>query len=164
MLFRSRNIHDTFLRADNARNVFLQCDPAASDNSDEESLLNPEVWKMLSKAEMTAPTVADKQPEISLPMPLDVQPARTLPRRINKYSLMTAVASLAALFFLIVFAHYTPVNPYPEVATLSDTLHAQWAESDVSLKSGFRLTAKSHSMMLRNGMAKIGRASCRERV
>jgi len=150
-----RNIHDTFLRADNARNVFLQSDPAASDNSEDESLLNPEVWQMLSKAEMTAPAVADKRPEISLPIPLDVQPARTLPRRINKYSLITAVASLAALFFLIVFAHYTPVNPYPEVATLSDTLHAQWAESDASLKPGFRLTAKSHSLMLRNGIAKL---------
>lgn len=150
-----RNIHDTFLRADNARNVLLQCDPTAFDNSDEESLLNPEVWQMLSKAEMTAPTVADKQPEISLTIPQDVQPARTLPRKINKYSLMTAVASLAALFFLIVLAHYTPVNPYPEVATLSDTLHAQWAESDASLKPGFRLTAKSKSMMLRNGIAKF---------
>ncbi|MBN2512206.1 MAG: NPCBM/NEW2 domain-containing protein [Sedimentisphaerales bacterium] len=147
-----RNIHDTFLRADNARNVLLQCDPAASDA---ESLLNPEVWQMLSKAEMTAPTVADKQPEIPRPMLLDAQPARTFPRKINKYSLMTAIASLAALFFLIVFAHYTPLPQNQEVATLSDTIHAQWAESDAFFKPGLRLTAKSKSMMLRNGIAKL---------
>lgn len=150
-----RNIHETFLRTDNARNVFLQCDTTGPDNMEEESLLNPEVWQMLSKAEMTAPTVADKQPEEPPQMPLQVQTVRSIPRKINKYSLITAVASLAALLFLIVFAQYTPLTRTPEVATLSDAINAQWAESDASLKPGLRLTAKSQPMMLRNGIAKL---------
>jgi len=149
-----RHIHDTFLRTDKVTNGFLQCDPGISDSSNEESLLNPEVWQMLSKAEKTAPAV-DTQPQESLPIPLDVQPVCLYPRKFNKYSLITAVASLAALFFLIVFAHYTPLPRNQEVATLSDTLHAQWAESDTVLKPGFRLTAKSQSMLLRKGIAKL---------
>lgn len=149
-----RNIHDTFLRTDTVTKVLLQCDPAASENNYEKSLLNPEVWQMLSNAEITAPAV-DRQPEASLPIPLDVQPVCPLPHKINKFSLMTAVASLAALFFLIVFAHYTPLPRNQEVATLSDTFHAQWAESDTWLKPGVRLTAKSQSIRLQSGIAKI---------
>ena len=67
----------------------------------------------------------------------------TLPRRkVSKLSIVTFVTSLAALLFLVAYVHIVLPDPSYEVATLSDSMDAQWASSAV-LQNGARLSAPS---------------------
>ena len=76
-------------------------------------------------------------------------------RKINKASLMTALVSLAALVFFVVFARYAPVRGSEFVATISDSIEAQWADVNESLGRGARLTKTSGPWLLRKGVVKL---------
>lgn len=72
--------------------------------------------------------------------------------KINKTSLVTAIVSLAAMVLMIVYVLLNP-RVATEVATLADSINAQWS-SDNPLKAGGRL-ATSTSLNLLGGTAKI---------
>jgi hypothetical protein len=76
-------------------------------------------------------------------------------RKINKASLITAIVSMAAVIFLVVFANFAPVRTGSEVASLSDCIHAKWADSDIPMEQGARLRTGDAPILLREGFAEI---------
>lgn len=81
---------------------------------------------------------------------LDYQrPART----INKFSLVAAVLSAAALLLMILYVHLAPSAPY-EVATVMDAIGAEWS-SNLPISQGTRLTSHSKPIRLTRGIVKL---------
>jgi hypothetical protein len=76
-------------------------------------------------------------------------------RKINTASLITAIVSLAAAILLVVFANFAPVRTGAEVASLSDSIDAKWADSDMPMGQGARLRTGDTPLLLREGLAEL---------
>lgn len=148
-----RDIHELFVRSDNVGDLVQSFDIPEAHKKDIE---DPEVWRLLSEQEKTAPSIAVKSLENkSKPVIIDKTRIQSSPRQMNKFSIATAIISLAALILMIVYVHLVPVTVHEEVATLIDTIDAQWAESAVSIKKGARIDTNTEPFMLRKGVAKL---------
>ena len=74
-------------------------------------------------------------------------------RRINKFSLGTAIVSVAALLLMVIYLRFAPPAPY-EVATVSDSIDAEWS-SDLPISSGTRIISNSEPIRLTRGIVKF---------
>jgi len=75
-------------------------------------------------------------------------------RRRNKASLIAAVTSIAAVLLLILAVHLASPRSGLEVATLTDTVNARWADTGTPMKQGARL-ATGQDTLLRSGCAEL---------
>jgi hypothetical protein len=107
----------------------------------------------MGEYEKLAPAVEIKLIETH-PRPADeiIKPARAA-RQINKFSLVTAVASLAALVFMLVYVYFNPARSNETVAAITDSIHAVW--SDTHYGSDVRLTEYTGPLELKSGCVKI---------
>lgn len=115
--------------------------------------LDLEFWNALAEQEKTAVAVVPEKTDDHLPVkPLkaDFRPA---PRRINKLSLVTLIVSSAALIFLLAMVYFAPRDVRTEVATLTDSMRAKWA--DASIKDGERFMVRSGEILLQEGFARL---------
>ncbi|MBP8604529.1 MAG: NPCBM/NEW2 domain-containing protein [Phycisphaerae bacterium] len=152
-----RCIHDYFVCSDNVRDAMLHFSADTLQfNKEASDVFNPEIWRLLSETENTAPAVECSPPTASR-QPAGIQKIKVekVPRKISRLSLATLVVSLAALLFAVVYVQVVPVAVHEEVATVADTLNAQWADSDESLKSGDRLRTNTPPLLLRKGIVKL---------
>jgi hypothetical protein len=82
----------------------------------------------MGEYERTAPAVRVELPDPFSPSAAQAdRPARTA-RHINKFSLLTAAASLAALVFLLVYIDMHPVGLEEASAAIADSVRAIWAD------------------------------------
>lgn len=146
-----RSVHEALVRSDSTEDMAF---PDAQDSEDVEQALNPEIWRLLSENEKTAPSI--ELPEPAKPPEMMSQAnIERLPRKVNKFSIASAFVALAALLFPIVYVHIVPIPVHEEVATLTDTVDAQWAESTAAIKKGARVSTNTEPLMLRKGIAKL---------
>lgn len=75
-------------------------------------------------------------------------------RRINKFSLFSAIFSAAALLLLVVLVRFVPYSGGRAVATLTDSLGARWSGDNNVLQKGVRLT-DHQPMLLLEGVAEL---------
>ncbi len=119
-------------------------------------VLETSLWMALSEFEQEAEAVEIERPaqmpEKSDPKAVPMQSNRT--SGVGKFSLYALLLSSAALIFLIVYA-LGPAGRGSEVATISDTLNARWAETDRVIRDGARLSTKSNPLWLREGIARV---------
>ena len=129
---------------------------AHSGNSETELLSDfTKDLKALADYEKTTPSVQLQLPSIRPEQPLIQKVKREkMVHHINKASLVTAIASLAAMVFLIVFAHFAPVSKNTEVATLTDSLNAQWADGSSTL-AGTRMATSYTPLLLKEGIVQL---------
>ncbi len=148
-----RNIHELFVRSDSTDSVLFSVvsQPSVQDSH----ALNPEIWRLLSEDEKTAPTVQRPEPKQTPTVMPDRPKIEAVPRRINKFSIASAIVSLAALLCIVTYLHFVPVVIQEQVATVTDMVDAQWAESGISVKKGSRICTNTEPMMLRKGIAKV---------
>lgn len=120
----------------------------------ESDVLDSEFWHQLHEEEKNAPEIelfdTIRQAEPTLIQ--NVKRERTV-RKINKVSLAIAILSAAALIFLVVSVYLSPPAPY-EVATLADSMNAQWS-SGLPLKPGTRITSHTKPIQLTKGIVKF---------
>jgi hypothetical protein len=112
-------------------------------------------WKMLADYEKSAPAL--EVPGMFEQRPLIekvIYPPREK-KTLSKFTVVSAVLSIAAIILLIAFVHYTPFKLEYEVATLNDMINAKWGDSGVSLGAGSRLRASYDLLMLREGLAEM---------
>lgn len=76
-------------------------------------------------------------------------------RRISKLSLFSLAFSTAAVIFMILFIRFAPPKSGPEVATLTDSINAKWADADMPMSKDMRLTADNTRFMLREGLVEL---------
>lgn len=75
--------------------------------------------------------------------------------RINKGSLLAVALSAAAILLIVIFAQFAVPRPGAEVATLSDSINARWADTNGSMKNGTRLVTGEETLLLRSGIAQL---------
>ncbi|AQT67673.1 FecR protein [Anaerohalosphaera lusitana] len=116
-----------------------------------------QLWRELLDQERSAQTVVQNQPtqknqngsaEIVRPR----QQPIAAKRKISKFAIATAVTSLAASFFLIAGIFIAEHFAQQEVATIIDTIDAQWS---TNLKAGDRLKTRDDSIRLESGFAEL---------
>jgi hypothetical protein len=104
--------------------------------------------------ENAAPAVNVPRPQARTELISNVQYA-PVPAAANRISLFTIAATAAVFVMMILFAQFAPVMRSKEVATLTASLNAEWAESVITLQDGVRLETGSDSLQLRHGAAEI---------
>jgi len=104
--------------------------------------------------ENAAPAIDVPRPEVKLEPVSNIQYPQA-PAPTNRISLMTLAATAAVLVIMFLFANFAPVMKSREVATVTASLDAEWAESAAALQDGARLETGSDSLQLRRGMAQI---------
>jgi hypothetical protein len=124
---------------------------SGSKNLDESSFLL-EAMKLMGEEEKKAQVLA-------IPQKKEIIPEKSLadrlekPRKINKVSLYTAIWTTAALVMMVIYAHLNS-QPSQEVATLSDSINAEW-NSGLSLSKGVRVTTEAHPVKLQKGIIEL---------
>lgn len=111
-----------------------------------------DVWKSLLETEKTAPAI--EFPKENSPKIAEIIETEKTPRKINKFSLYTVITASAALALMILFLKFTSPNYCQEVATLTDSINAKWADG-FDARIGTRLLTRSGHIQLLKGVAKI---------
>ncbi len=120
---------------------------------EDDSLCDMNVWSQLAQYEKTAPTLEIKEPEL-LREPVKMLKIERSPRTINKFSLYSAIISMAAVVFLLLYIKFVPPAA-STVASIIDSMNAQWAQSDHPTDVGDRLWDNQGSLWLQKGTVKI---------
>ncbi len=74
-------------------------------------------------------------------------------RKINKFSLVTAVLGTAAFILMILYVRIVPNAPY-QVATICDSIDAEWS-AGLPISSGTRISSDSRPIQLTRGIMKL---------
>lgn len=126
--------------------------PAARIVDEEDAVLSRDLWSELAREEQTAETVEIEVPKQISPV-VKKNVIERAPRRINKFSLVSALVSAAALVFLLLYIHFVPVKPMVLVGKLSKTIDAQWQDASGQITQGCDLYAGPMSLV--RGYAEI---------
>ncbi len=76
-------------------------------------------------------------------------------RKISRLSVFYLMLNAAAVIFIVLFVKFAPPKRNFEVAFLSDSIDAKWADMGVSMPIGTRLVANRDKLLLREGLAEI---------
>jgi hypothetical protein len=147
-----RCIHDILLDSDEERKHILH-----GDTNIPEMNLEPfdrQLWAMLSKEEQTAPEIEIERPAEEKESIRYVKPEK-IKRKFNKISFLPVLLSAAAFIGLLIYVQIVPNPVKVEVATLTDTVNAQWAESAAPASPSARLMTNHAPLMLRKGYAEL---------
>jgi hypothetical protein len=125
-------------------------DPCGFDIS-ADSAVTLEMLRILGEYEKTAEAIELPPAEQSLP--ITKATVEKIPHPVSKLSLVTFFTSLAALLLMVTYVVLNPRTSY-EVATLTDSLGAQWTLPFLPQK-GLRLTVSSEPVELQRGILKI---------
>lgn len=116
---------------------------------------NSAVLKALADYEKTAPAVeiepAGTEESESAKR---IRPAKTV-QKVNKLSVVMAVISMAALVFMIVYIEVVSRVSRKPVASIADSIHAEWGLGSEIYNSGDWLQGSYDAIELRKGILKI---------
>ena len=127
--------------------VFDLCEVASDPSFD------IELWRSLAEHERTAPAIEIPK-EKPKREPVKMLKIQTPPRQVSKFSLYTAIISVAAMVFAILYAQIAP-PPATTVATITDSIDTQWAQSKHSTDIGSELWNNEGIRWLHKGLVKI---------
>lgn len=118
------------------------------------SMLDTSLWMALSKYEKEAPEI--ELPQEKPPREL-IQKVVYPPRERRHFSRFSIFILLnaAAVFLVIVFLRFASPEAGIEVATLTDTINAKWADVGVPMQIGTRLSNNKTRFLLREGLAEL---------
>ncbi|AQT67836.1 FecR protein [Anaerohalosphaera lusitana] len=116
------------------------------------------LWQALAQQEASAQTLEIDEPAAK-PSTAKHSPHKTVSthkpkkREVSKLAAYTLALSTAAALLLIIGLFITESRTADQVATVTDTINAQWSEN--SIKPGHRLNTHQKNLTLRSGFAKI---------
>lgn len=126
-------------------------EPACSDGAD--SPLTLEMLKALGEYEKEAEVLEMPEPDKPRKRVVNKALIESRPRPVSKLSIVTFVASLAALLIVLVYIHLNPRVSF-EVATLTGSVKARWSSS-LPLEQGLRLPVSSDTIHLQEGVIEM---------
>ena len=112
----------------------------------------------LGKQEKVAPSIYTPKQDPEADMLKWLQDQERSRRNIArlKYISLSTIASAAAMFLIFLTLHLTPDKPAgKEVATLIDSVNAQWGEFPVLVENGMRINTAYPELNLKNGYAEF---------
>ncbi len=80
-------------------------------------------------------------------------PIHRVSHNVSRTPIITAIASLAALVFLLIFIYLKPQTTF-EVATITDSIHAKWSSSH-PIKPGYRVSVELEPIQLLSGVLEM---------
>ncbi|RQV94875.1 hypothetical protein EH221_06975, partial [bacterium] len=120
--------------------------------SDGIEFADSQFWKMLAEHEEAAEEIElPKEPPQHELIQKVIYPPREK-QKISKFQILTLITSAAAILVILLYVNYYPVHK--EVATLTQSAHARWADIDRPLEIGTRLYERE-SLFLKQGVVKI---------
>lgn len=115
----------------------------------------PNILLELAEYEKTAPSLdiprLQQQPELIQEV---IYPPREK-HKISKFNIAFLVLNAAAIVLLIIFLMFAPPRGGVEVATLTDSINAKWADNDSMMRKGSRLADSRKRYVLREGLVEI---------
>ncbi len=120
-----------------------------------EECLDGRFWQLLSENEKIAPVIHIPKAQAASPEGSETTSAVYVPRKVGKWSIVSIAMSAAAMILLFLFAQYVPPTGGSEVATISDSVNAKWADSSTPTGVGTRLLNTDPPLMLREGYVKL---------
>ena len=127
----------------------------AADTFSESERLNL-LLEIAAEEEEAAPALDILKPDDAAPRELIQNVQReSVFQKPSKSSLIVLMTSAAAILFLIVFARFTPDRSSYEVATLTDSIQAQWSRQHGAVSRGGRLFARYGDYVLESGIVMI---------
>lgn len=142
-----RHIHDHFAASDPARKSIFEDDSLLYDPQ----ITGQDLYELLFMEQHAPSTPAPKttEPEVEV-----VHRPATVKRANNRFWLWVFLTSMAVLALLLIPVFVLPFRPRI-VATLTDTLDAQWADTSAPMESGAELLNDGRPLRLLNGLAEI---------
>ena len=121
----------------------------------ESSLLDNDFWQTMLREEKTAPKLEIPQegPQRELIQKVLYSPREK--RRLSTFSKVMLVVNAAAILFIILFLKLAPSKGSVEVATLTGSINAKWAEDSVFFEDGARVKAGNENLFLEKGYAEL---------
>lgn len=112
------------------------------------------VWEDFAAYEKTAPKIefSEEEPQHELIQKVIYPPREK--RKISKFAVFTFI-NAAAVILIFLFLKFIPPNTGIEVATLTDSINAKWADIAGPLEKGTRITTGSERLLLRQGYAEL---------
>ncbi len=123
------------------------------DGIEEQDVIDLEFWRDASEYEKNAPAIEIEKP-LLVREPIKMLKIEKSPRTVNKFSLCSAMISVAAVIILLVYMQYIPPAA-STVAVIADSMNAKWAPSEFSTEIGGRLWDNEGIRCLQKGMIKI---------
>ncbi len=124
-------------------------------SASDSAVINWQFWNELAETEKSSPTVAViESPEENKIFSVRDSRVERVTHSVNRFFLLTAILSSAALILLIALAYLNPAKPQP-AAVIIDTLNAKWMHSTASPAQGDVLFGKNESVNLLSGIVKM---------
>lgn len=142
----SRRYYVELLQIHTSLRKMLQRDPSAAEFNEDE-VLDRQLWKELARHEQTAQSII-VEPQL-LPSEHFIQKKQDVPavqRKLSHFSRLSIAASIAAAIFVILYMYLVPV-PNPIVATVTDSVNAQWEKSYESPRKGDNVRAETYHLL-----------------
>ena len=113
-----------------------------------------ELWRQLAKEERSAPEVkiAEGKPSRELIQKVVCPPKEK--RKLSKFNKVILAINAAAILFFVLFLKFAPPKGGIEVATLNDSINAEWANTKGAFQKGDRITA-GEKMILNRGLVEL---------
>ncbi len=125
------------------------------DENDILSSFDTAALEALAEYEKVAPTLESPVSEEVEDLPLRKVKRQEIVYKINKSSIISILATAAAILCIIAFARLVPVYKSDEVATLVDSVAAKWAAAEMPINKGVRFFADGRPLILREGLVKL---------
>jgi hypothetical protein len=135
-------------------NIEEFCGDILGHKENNEPFLQDELWDALAEHERTAPETITPKEEPPRELIQKVVYPTNPPRQVSKFPLYTAIISIAAVLFAIIYVQIAP-PPATTVATITDSLNAQWAQSKHPADIGSELWNNEGTRWLHKGIVKI---------
>lgn len=117
--------------------------------------LDMDLWQKMSEYEKTAPIVVVSKEEPARELTQRVVYRQREKHKMSRFSQIFLAMNTAAILFFILFLKLTPPNNGIEVATLSDSINAKWADVTGPMEKGTRFATRSDELFLREGLAEL---------
>lgn len=76
-------------------------------------------------------------------------------RKLSTFSKVFLAMNAAAILFFLLFLGFAPTESGIEVATLTDSINAKWADVGISMEKGVRLYNSKNPLLLREGLVEL---------
>lgn len=149
------DLGEYYLKLMQIQSALLEVQIADDSNVSPNTLLDERFWESMAEYEKTAPEIEiyREKPQRELIQKVVYPPHEK--RKMSKLSIIFLAMNAAAIFFFFLFLRFAPSNVGIEVSTLTDSLHAKWANDAGPMEKGTRLSTRSHELHLREGLAKL---------
>jgi len=121
---------------------------------DETGFNNSQLWQALSDEEKKAPVIQTFLEEPSPPLVYKVEHPKVR-YRVRRSTIVSLTTALAALVLLMLFVRFAPPKSGMEVATLFDSVDAEWGMTNMDMRKGVRVATSSRDLYLKKGIVEL---------